>query len=383
MDLQRLQRNWNNLGRTDPLWAILAERPAADGSWDHEAFFRNGEHSVAMVEAHLQHTGCLPAQNLRALDFGCGYGRLTQALARRFEGVVGVDIAASMIEGARALNAHGERVEYVHNTEPHLRRFADASFDFVITVLVLQHMRPEYALGYVREFLRVLRPGGVAFFQAATMPRNPGAGAPHRVGRPAGEAVHWYLSAHPGQLALQAGQWDWLRVRITNAGGARLPRSGPGSFQIALRWHDQHGHVHGPTVHHPLPADLEPGHRCETLVPVRAPAAAGHWLLLAHLGAQHAWIESVDRVPCRLPVHVVQAPAGAAPAETPPPPPAPIGSDAHPERPDEAIIEVHPVPVAAVLDVVREEGCRIVEVVEDGWAGPDYLSAHYTVTRPA
>lgn len=34
----------------------------------------------------------------RALDFGCGAGRLTQALAGYFEEVCGIDIAPSMIE---------------------------------------------------------------------------------------------------------------------------------------------------------------------------------------------------------------------------------------------------------------------------------------------
>ena len=41
----------------------------------------------------------------RALDFGCGAGRLTRALAARFESVVGVDVADAMLDKARALNA--------------------------------------------------------------------------------------------------------------------------------------------------------------------------------------------------------------------------------------------------------------------------------------
>ena len=40
----------------------------------------------------------------RALDFGCGVGRLTRALGTRFESALGVDISAGMIEQARRLN---------------------------------------------------------------------------------------------------------------------------------------------------------------------------------------------------------------------------------------------------------------------------------------
>src|SRR5688572_29293377 len=107
MDLKRLEQNWTNQGRNDPLWAILAERPRPDGSWDKAAFLKTGEHFVVRVHDHLRALGCLPAGKGRALDFGCGYGRLTQGMAAYFDEVVGVDIASSMIAGARELNAQG------------------------------------------------------------------------------------------------------------------------------------------------------------------------------------------------------------------------------------------------------------------------------------
>ena len=100
----------------------------------------------------------------RALDFGCGVGRLTQALAEHFDSCDGVDLAASMIERARELNENGERVRFHHNDAPDLRLFGDGSFDFILSLIALQHMEPELMRGYLREFLRVLRPGGVAFF---------------------------------------------------------------------------------------------------------------------------------------------------------------------------------------------------------------------------
>ena len=43
--------------------------------------------------------------------------------------------------------------------------FDDNSFDFIYSYVVLQHMRPDYALSYLREFVRVLAPGGVMAFQ--------------------------------------------------------------------------------------------------------------------------------------------------------------------------------------------------------------------------
>ena len=46
----------------------------------------------------------LPAPTGRGLDFGCGVGRLTQALARRMNRVVGADISPVLIDLARTLN---------------------------------------------------------------------------------------------------------------------------------------------------------------------------------------------------------------------------------------------------------------------------------------
>lgn len=173
MDFDRLRRNWENLGKRDPMWAILTRPGTEGGRWDEDEFFRTGVDFVRWLGEWLSLHG-LPIPNRAALDFGCGIGRLTQALAPHFAAVTGVDISQPMIDLARQKNRHGDRVRYVCNTQPDLSRFADGSFDCVLTVMVLQHMRAEYQLQYLREFLRVLTPGGVLFFQVATRDPKPG-----------------------------------------------------------------------------------------------------------------------------------------------------------------------------------------------------------------
>jgi ubiquinone/menaquinone biosynthesis C-methylase UbiE len=91
---------------------------------------------------------------------------MTRALARHFDECVGVDISEGMVNGARTANANVERVEFVVNDATDLRRFRSESFDLVYCMLVLQHVPDREAIeGYVREFCRVLRPGGLAVFQ--------------------------------------------------------------------------------------------------------------------------------------------------------------------------------------------------------------------------
>jgi ubiquinone/menaquinone biosynthesis C-methylase UbiE len=124
----------------------------------------------------------------RVLDFGCGVGRLTQALAGYFDQAYGVDIAASMIDQARRYNRHGERCNYVLNQAPHLRCFEDSTFDLVYSKFTLQHMPPRYVRRYLREFIRVAAPGGVIVF---TLPSEPVyEGALHRIAGTIREILH-------------------------------------------------------------------------------------------------------------------------------------------------------------------------------------------------
>ena len=164
MRLSRTKKHWNAFARTDPLWAVLTDAGKRGNQWTPEEFFQTGVDSVdaEIKGVQLQYPGLRLG---RALDFGCGVGRLSQALARHFAKVTGVDISADMLKLAAQYNRHGDRVEYVLNTRDDLRQFPDNSFDFVYSIITLQHMEPVYARRYIAEFVRVAAPGGVILFQ--------------------------------------------------------------------------------------------------------------------------------------------------------------------------------------------------------------------------
>jgi ubiquinone/menaquinone biosynthesis C-methylase UbiE len=82
--------------------------------------------------------------------------------------VIGVDIAPSMVAQARALDREGQ-CQFIVNERADLSLFPDQGFDFIYSNIVLQHMRPVYSTGYIREFCRVLTPGGVAVFQVPSL----------------------------------------------------------------------------------------------------------------------------------------------------------------------------------------------------------------------
>jgi ubiquinone/menaquinone biosynthesis C-methylase UbiE len=164
MGLEHVRRTYEEYGREDPFYAVLSVEGRERGGWDPEAFYATGRREVGRVLEHVRSLG-LRIPSGTALDFGCGAGRLSLALADHFDGVVGVDISSSMLDTARRHNEHGERVRFRLNVEPHLEQFASDRFAFIYSNITLQHVPRRPAEAYIAEFFRVLAPGGVAVFQ--------------------------------------------------------------------------------------------------------------------------------------------------------------------------------------------------------------------------
>jgi SAM-dependent methyltransferase len=164
MTLTRTGRMWDALGRKDPLWAILTADDKRGNRWRIDEFFATGEREIEGETTYVRSLG-IELDRRSALDFGCGVGRLTQALAKRFDVVWGVDIAASMIDLAERFNRYPSRCHYRLNTRADLKMFESGSLGFVYSNLVLQHLEPRYQRAYLKEFIRVLAPGGILLFQ--------------------------------------------------------------------------------------------------------------------------------------------------------------------------------------------------------------------------
>lgn len=164
MNLNELKKNWNEFGKIDPLWAILTDPKKRGNKWRIDEFFNTGQREIDAIMKYVESLG-INIQRRKALDFGCGVGRLTQALANYFDEVYGVDIALSMIELANKYNRFGDKCRYYLNESNDLKLFRDAEFDFIYTNIVLQHMNPIYSKNYIKEFLRILSPHGLLIFQ--------------------------------------------------------------------------------------------------------------------------------------------------------------------------------------------------------------------------
>jgi SAM-dependent methyltransferase len=420
MELEELQRHWDRFGRDDPFWAILTQEDKRAGRWTPEEFFAHGVKEIAQVVARTEELG-IELRRDRALDFGCGAGRLTQALCEHFKECDGVDIAPSMIALAERFNRHAERCRYHLGASGDLRRFPDASFDFAYTVLVLQHMPPGLAKAYLAELLRVLRPGGLLVFQVPSerAETEPVAGTATVGSGPLPDSAR-RARILPEQVpaSVAAGESFEIKVSLQNTGNAGWPATAEPErrLNVALgnHWLKSDGTLVAlDDARAPLPYDLGPGQDVDLVITPKAPAEAGDYLLdFDAVQEGVAWFGWHASPTARFPVRVVSGSTTSVATEAPPfpksPPPPSVperaptapsrlrraGAAAYrrlrrllperaPEKPVAAewqpVMEMHCVPKAEVVALLTQHGARVLDVERHSL--PGFRSYRYWVGR--
>lgn len=207
MELAQEKANWEDFASQDPMWAVLSRTDRKYGGWDQDEFYATGEEMIAEIMDHAASFG-RPVGHGRALDFGSGLGRLTRALAARFDEAVGVDISQTMVDNATQFNAQIPNVTFQVNARPDLSVFEDGSFDLVNTRIVLQHLPSREVIeGYIAEFLRVMRDDGLLVFQLPShlplpvrlQPRRRAYLVLKRLGVPP-KLLYWRFGLHPNRM---------------------------------------------------------------------------------------------------------------------------------------------------------------------------------------
>jgi len=151
---------WDRRAESDLHFSIESSRR----DWTDEEFFADGRR---MVEQAMFWLGDGVVRG-RMLEVGCGIGRTTVPFAEVFEFADGVDVSPRMIDSA-LVRGLPENVRLQATDGESLDPFEDASFDFVFSEHVFQHVADEAVIGrYIREIGRVLKPGSVALVQFDT-----------------------------------------------------------------------------------------------------------------------------------------------------------------------------------------------------------------------
>jgi ubiquinone/menaquinone biosynthesis C-methylase UbiE len=163
--LTQMRSDWNDRAKENAQYYV--QNSTKD--WDQREFFRSGEINVAndvLGDMPSICGGRRSPLDLRALEIGCGVGRMTRMLSRVFGHVTGVDISEEMIAQARRNTADWNNVDLIVGDGCTLGGLPDSSYDYAFSYIVFQHI-PSYDViaSYCREVFRVLQPGSLFKFQ--------------------------------------------------------------------------------------------------------------------------------------------------------------------------------------------------------------------------
>lgn len=165
----RMREEWNARAREDAGYYVAFGRRDSDEA----EFFSTATEVINGLEWELRRAPLETRGGWKALEIGCGPGRLMRPMSRHFLEIHGVDVSDEMIALAR------EKLRDIPTAFPHagngssLELFETETFDFVYSYAVFQHIPSrEVVLEYLKETKRVLKTGGLARLQFNGLPQN-------------------------------------------------------------------------------------------------------------------------------------------------------------------------------------------------------------------
>ena len=164
-----MRADWNERAREDANYYVAFGRRDQDDS----EFLSTAADVIRDLEGELKRFPPAPSSSRSALEIGCGPGRLMRPMSRHFGEIHGIDVSDEMI--AQAI----EKLRDIPSAHAHrasgsdLAQFPSGHFDFVYSYAVFQHIpSAEVVFSYLRETIRVLKPGGFARLQINGLPKT-------------------------------------------------------------------------------------------------------------------------------------------------------------------------------------------------------------------
>lgn len=162
--MSKIEKTWEHFGETNPYFAVSTFDKFKNENLDESSlreFFDSGEDFIERIWKEIDTNFETDFRPQKALDFGCGVGRLTLAMAKRCGQVTGVDISENMLELARS-NANRMNVENINFVKSEGNFGKDfGEFDFIQSFIVLQHIKPKIGEAIFLNIVKLLSKNGI------------------------------------------------------------------------------------------------------------------------------------------------------------------------------------------------------------------------------
>ncbi len=162
--MANIKDKWEFYGENDPYFAVVTFDKYKSENLTQELkdeFFQSGEEHFDKVWQDVKKHLIEDFNPKRAIDFGCGVGRLVVPLASRCREIVGVDISTKMLEEAK-INCQNKNLKNVnfYQTDDFFSK-ETGKFDFIHSFIVFQHINPVIGEKIIADLIDKLENGGV------------------------------------------------------------------------------------------------------------------------------------------------------------------------------------------------------------------------------
>jgi len=160
----QLKKDWELVAKSDNYMNAIAQ-----GFSEEDKFEAIGKSQFESIGEYL-YKNKVTLRDKKIIEIGCGAGRITKHIANIASSIYATDISMNMLRRFK------ERVGCIGNVTllctGDLSIFTDKSVDIVFSYLVFQHNPENIVEEFIKESVRVLKPGGYLIFQLTTAEKH-------------------------------------------------------------------------------------------------------------------------------------------------------------------------------------------------------------------
>jgi len=157
-----LKKTWLSLGKHAPFYSVMSMDKYLPNNINNNLndFYESSNSLIKLIDSILLENNIEFKFN-NILDFGCGVGRITNLLSEYGNNIYGIDISEEHLKIARS-NVKKNNIIFLNYDEDYNFPKIINNIDFIVSFIVLQHIRPDEMKLFIKKILNSLNKNGIA-----------------------------------------------------------------------------------------------------------------------------------------------------------------------------------------------------------------------------